>query len=118
MKCDKCGAVFADGEQFQHAGKSLCEDCYLDLVTVPKTCDPWAVHSAKNTPGQQVTLTPVQQELLGLIRSKGPIGAEEICSALKIDETEFRRQFAPLRHMELARACKRDDQISYCLFKD
>jgi hypothetical protein len=118
MICEKCSAAMADDEVFQHAGKQLCEDCYLDIMAMPKTCDPWAVHSAKNTPGQQVVLTPSQQQLLDLIRGKGPLTLEKICSELKIDETEFRRQFATLRHMELARGSKEGDRVVYRVYND
>ncbi len=118
MKCENCGSSIEDGEGYQHAGKNLCEDCYLDLMTVPKTCDPWAVHSAKNTPGQQAALTEIQQQLLDLIRSRGPLKLEEIISALNLDENEFRRNFATLRHMELARGSKEGDQVLYRVFEE
>ena len=118
MKCDKCGAGVSAEEKFEHSGKTLCEDCYLDIVTMPKTCDPWAVHSAKSTPQESDGLTAEQQQLLDLIKKIGPLTAEEICAELSIDLSEFQRNFATLRHMELARGFKKAEQVYYTLFND
>ena len=118
MKCDKCGVEVSAEEKFEHAGHTLCEDCYLDIVTIPKTCDPWAVHSAKSTPQLSDGLTAEQQELLDLIKKNGPLTAEEICTELSIDISEFQRNFATLRHMELARGFKKGEQVYYTLFND
>jgi hypothetical protein len=37
-------------------------------------------------------------------------------SELKISESEFKNNFATLRHMELARGLKEGDKVSYTLF--
>jgi hypothetical protein len=118
MKCSKCGVEVSSEEKFEHSGHTLCEDCYLDIVTIPKTCDPWAVHSAKSTSFQSDGLTAEQQQLLDLIKKNGPLTAEEICSELSINFHEFQRNFATLRHMELARGFKKGDQVYYTLFND
>jgi len=118
MKCEKCGVGVSAEEKFEHSGKTLCEDCYLDIVTVPKTCDPWAVHSAKSTPLKGDSLTAEQQEILDLIRKNGPLTAEAICTELSMNSNEWQRNFATLRHMELARGFKRGDQVYYTLFND
>jgi len=118
MKCDKCSAEVSSEEKFEHSGQTLCEDCYLDIVTIPKTCDPWAVHSAKDTTLISDGLTVEQQELLDLIEKNGPLTAEEICAALSINSDELRRNFSTLRHMELARGFKKGDQVYYTLFND
>ena len=117
MKCEKCGARVESGEQFHHGGKTLCEDCYLDIVTIPKACDPWAVHTAKTAPMGDA-LSPIQQGILDLIKNNGPLTADRICTALSIDGDEFQRNFATLRHMELARGMKKGDQVYYALFHD
>ena len=118
MRCDKCRAEVSAEEKFEHSGHTLCEDCYLDIVTIPKTCDPWAVHSAKSTPQLSDGLTAEQQELFDLIQKSGPLTVEEICTELSIDSNKFRRNFATLRHMELARGFKKGDQVYYTLFND
>jgi len=118
MKCDKCSAEVSSEEKFEHSGQTLCEDCYLDIVTIPKTCDPWAVHSAKDTTLISDGLTAEQQQLFDLIEQNGPLTAEEICAALSITSDELRRNFSTLRHMELARGFKKGDQVYYTLFND
>ncbi|SFM92893.1 winged helix-turn-helix domain-containing protein [Thermodesulforhabdus norvegica] len=115
MKCAKCGTTL-NGDVYHHAGMELCEDCYLDIVAAPKPCDPWAVHTAKSLTKQKPVLTPIQEKILKLIKERGPVTAEEICNELGITETDFRTNFAALRHMELARACKQGDRVCYTLF--
>ncbi|MHC1742451.1 MAG: hypothetical protein AB9873_05385 [Syntrophobacteraceae bacterium] len=116
MNCEKCGTVLDPQETYEHSGRTVCEDCYLDLVAVPKTCDPWAVHSAKNTPNHEKTLLPQQEQILELLRSNDPLSAEQICSRLALSPDEFRSHFASLRHMELARGTKIDNEVRYTLF--
>lgn len=49
MICSKCQENIPDGEQMNYRGMILCEDCYVDAVSLPKACDVAAVHSAKLT---------------------------------------------------------------------
>jgi len=116
MKCAKCGVDLHSDDVYEYAGQTLCEDCYLDLVATPKACDPWAVHSAKKMSKNQLSLTPLQEKILNLIKEGDPLTAEEICEQLGISESEFRSNFVPLRHMELARACKEGNKVCYTLF--
>lgn len=119
MKCDKCADQISEEEVHEHGGKTLCDDCYMDAVATPKTCDPWAVYSAKKTMSQDVVaLTETQQRIFDLIKAKGPLTLEQICAELNITEDEFRTNFATLRHMELARGCKIEGQVCYALFDD
>jgi hypothetical protein len=118
MKCEKCGDAISPGDACVHGGQTLCEDCYLDAVAIPKTCDPWAVYSAKKTASQDVTLTPEQQRIFDLIKTRGPLTLEQICGELSLTEQEFRANFATLRHMELVRGCKKEGQVCFTLFSD
>ena len=43
MNCDKCGSEMKNGEETEHHGQLLCEDCYMDALSPARTCDPWAV---------------------------------------------------------------------------
>ena len=47
MECERCKDIIESGEEREYAGRVLCEDCYMDALSPAKTCDPWAVHSAK-----------------------------------------------------------------------
>jgi hypothetical protein len=63
-------------------------------------------------------LSPIQQGICDLIKNNGPMTADQICIELSIDVDEFQRNFATLRHMELARGMKKGDQVYYALFHD
>lgn len=118
MKCEKCGSEIPADEIREHSGRTLCEDCYLEIMVTPKTCDPWAVHSAKNTMMQGTVLTEDQARILDLIKAQGPLSLDRILSNLRMPDEIFRRNFATLRHMELAKACKMEGQVCYTLFDD
>ena len=36
MKCDKCSTNIEPGEDREHRGQVLCEDCYLDTLDTMK----------------------------------------------------------------------------------
>lgn len=111
--CAKCGAPFQDEEPRGYFGQFLCEDCYLEAVSFVRTCDPWAVHTAKslkNLPGGLI-LTPQQQKLYDLVRERHEVLRQEAARFLGISEDELQREFAVLRHLELLRACKKDEGI-------
>jgi hypothetical protein len=114
--CAKCDASIDAAETYEFAGESLCEDCYLERMARPITCDPWAVHSARNTSGKPQQLTDIQGRILNLLKEKGPLQAPEICRQLGISEGQFQNNFATLRHMELARGFKDGDDVRYTLF--
>ena len=116
--CTRCGAAMDAAEAREYRGQTLCEDCYLDAMSPTVVCDPWAVHTAKSLkdlPGGQ-TLTPVQQKLYDLVKAKGEVPIPEAAAHLGLNEDDLRREFAPLRHMEKLRACKKDDIIHLTLF--
>lgn len=116
--CAKCKSALEPGEAREYQGQELCEDCYLDAQTITKTCDPWAVHTArslKDLPGGH-TLTPLQQKLYDLVKQRGEVPIHEAAAQLGLTEDELRREFAPLRHMEMLRGCKKDNLIHLTLF--
>jgi hypothetical protein len=115
-KCNKCAATIEAGEEHEHIGETLCEDCYLDALNPPKACDPWAVHTAKSCVTQNPQLTALQENILTLLKGRDPKTADEITATLRISPAEFRNAFATLRHMELARGFKNGDEIRYTLF--
>ena len=116
MQCETCQAKIPQGEAYEYNGQTLCEDCYLDAVAKPKTCDPWAVYQARQTVAQNPQLTETQQQILNLLRTEGPVSKEHICSTLNLDDDGFQTNFAPLRHMELARACQIEGQKRFTTF--
>ncbi|MBW1980288.1 MAG: hypothetical protein JRJ12_03630 [Deltaproteobacteria bacterium] len=115
-KCAECGAAVAEDETYEHLGRILCEDCYLDALNPPRACDPWAVHTAKSSIRQGMQLTPTQQSILNMLKESGPLTAAELMRRLHLGENDFKTAFATLRHMELARAFKQGEQIYYTVF--
>lgn len=117
-QCARCGAALGmEDDRYELAGETLCEDCYLDRMAVPKVCDPWAVYSAKKTGEGQGGLTERQREILRILEENGPVSMDMILTMLGIDEGTFRSDFAVLRHMELAKATKVGDEVRYTLFR-
>ena len=121
MQCDKCHAEIEQGEEREHLGKMLCEDCYMDVLSPAKSCDPWAVHSARTFEqqmGGQSQLTDIQQEILNILAATGGLEAEELRMRLggKLTQKELEIEFGTLRHMEKARAEKRGEKVFLCLW--
>jgi len=119
FQCSKCGKNIRKNECYEHQGKVFCEDCYMDILSPPKACDPWAVHSAKTfLKGKDKfsTLTPLQTKIVDYIRGKGEATIEEMVENLNLAEEVLRREFAVLRHMEILKATKKRDKIFCLLF--
>ena len=91
----------------------------MDILSPPKACDPWAVHSAQTFlkgKDKLATLTPVQMKIVDYVKGKGETTIEEMAQDLHLTEEVIRREFAVLRHMEVLRATKKDGRIFYLLF--
>jgi hypothetical protein len=90
----------------------------MDALSPLRVCDPWAVYTAKSLkdlPGGH-DLTPIQQQLYDLVQERGEVPMAEAGARLGLTEDGLRREFAPLRHMEKLRACKKDEIIYLTLF--
>ena len=106
MQCERCKSVIAGGEEMRLHGQVLCEDCYMDLLSPAKACDPWAVHSAKTflkNAGNAFELSPVQKRILEVLHDEGPRQITELCERLQMKESDLERDLAALRHMEKIR---------------
>ncbi|HVP78142.1 MAG TPA: hypothetical protein VMV04_09605 [Thermodesulfobacteriota bacterium] len=117
--CAKCDKQIEKKQGYEYQGKLFCEDCYMDILSPPKACDPWAVHSAQTFlkgKDKLSTLTPVQMKIVDYVKGEGETTIEEITKNLDLTEEGFRREFAALRHMEVLRATKKGDRIYYLLF--
>ena len=108
--CTRCRGECDEAELRDFSGQLLCEDCYIDRVELSKTCDPWAVHSAKSTVASQgLRLTPAQEKLLELVKAEKEIGFPEAANRLGMTEKQLQEDFTVLRHMELLRGAKKGD---------
>jgi len=107
MRCERCQAETPADEIRELHGRDLCEDCYMDALSPTRTCDPWAVHSAKNAEqlaGGEAPLTERQEKLLGLLSAEGPLEPGEIRKRLSMSKDELEKDMASLRHLEKLRA--------------
>ena len=116
MQCDRCKATIATGEENEHLGQTLCEDCYMDALSPVRTCDPWAVHSAKTFEahtGGQATLSVTQRKIICILEETGGVERHELLQQMGdgFSRADLDREFAALRHMEKVRAEKRGDKV-------
>lgn len=119
MKCEKCKSSIVEGEERTHYGRLLCEDCYMDMLSPAKTCDPWAVHSAKTSldiMGADLEFTETQEKILQLLKETGGTEPEVISKRLQIKPSDLEREIAALRHMEKVRGELRQGKRVICLW--
>ena len=116
MICMKCKEEIPLGEDMNHMGQLLCEDCYIDAISLPKTCDVAAVYSAKLTrklAGQKGTdgLTELQKEIYEYVKVNGKVTPEALMKKFQLSQTEIQRVFTTLRHCELLKGTKIDGTV-------
>lgn len=121
MKCDRCKQDIKPGDEHEHLGETLCEDCCMIALSPLKTCDPWAVHSAKNfenSTAKNSSLTPIQSQMLKLLEEKGAMEPAQLLVELgsDIQLKDLEREFATLRHMEKVRGEKQGDKVFWRLW--
>lgn len=118
-QCAKCGKEIDKSRSYEYRGNVYCEDCYMDILSPPKACDPWAVHSAKTfLKGEDrfSVLTSRQQNIVNYLKEKKEATIEEILRYMLLSEEEWRREFVVLRHMEVLGATKKEGKIFYTMF--
>jgi hypothetical protein len=106
MNCSRCQTTILPGEEKEFRGQSLCEDCYMDALSPARTCDPWAVHSAKSFEkweGNAVMLTPIRERILDILKETGGAEPEVLCEKLDMKPADLEREIAALRHIEKIR---------------
>ncbi|UCF93260.1 MAG: hypothetical protein JSW39_03615 [Desulfobacterales bacterium] len=113
MQCVRCHQRIEKGEEKEHHGQVLCEDCYMDALSPARACDPWAVHSAKSFERQKagpVELNATQQKILDILKDTGGIPPGALVERLQIKPADLEREIAALRHMEKVRGELRQGQ--------
>lgn len=119
-ECARCSREIEKSQCYEYRGNVYCEDCYMDILSPPKACDPWAVHSAQTFlkgKDKLSTLTLVQLKIVNYIKEKRGATLEEMMEGLRLTEAELRREFAVLRHMEILRATKKGGKILHTLLE-
>jgi len=115
MKCDRCRDNIVKGEQRELNTQIMCEDCYMDALSPPKGCDPWAVYLGTRTSAQSEDkdITSIQTEILDIIKQSGEIEPEALLAKLdgQITQPGLKRELATLRHMEMVRGKPKDGGV-------
>lgn len=116
IKCQNCGKEVAEDDVFATEGKTLCEDCYIDVGHRIRVCDPWGERSKKifrESHGLEGTdgLTDLQKEIYEYIESKGKATRMELMEKFKLPASELENQFAILRHCQLLKGKKEGDAV-------
>ncbi len=116
MNCDKCGAVIEPGEEEVCNNQTLCEDCYMDVLSPTKICDPWAVHHAKSCAGDELHLNATQQQIITALTESGGLEMEPLAQKVGLTTRELERELATLRHMEKIKARPENGKKVFCLW--
>ncbi len=116
MKCQRCQREISEDESHTHFGEILCDDCYIDVRSPAKSCDPWAVYLATRT--RESTglkgaegLNSLQQAIYTFIKNKGKATPEEVITKFNISQLDLQNQIATLRHCELVKGHKKGNEI-------
>jgi DNA-directed RNA polymerase subunit RPC12/RpoP len=119
MKCERCGEKIPAGDEMDHYGEMLCEECYMRTLSPARACDPWAVRSAQRLSqldDAYAALSETQTKILQVLAETGGAAPEVVAQKLEMSLPELEREFATLRHMEKVRGQMRDGQKIICLW--
>ena len=100
MKCEMCGNPIEKGDEIKYHGQILCEDCYMDVLSPAKICDPWATYIAKSASDKEITITEFQDEILKILKETDGVEPEVLAEKLNLKLSDLQREIATLRHME------------------
>lgn len=122
IRCQNCGRALAEEEVFATEGKTLCEDCYLDVAHRIRVCDPWGERSKRvfrESHGLEGTegLTDLQKGIYEYIKAKGKATARELAERFELPPAELENQFAILRHCQLLKGKKEEDAVYIVLWE-
>lgn len=116
ITCPGCGREIEESDSINENGSKICEECYLEGHQKIKFADPVAVrskklfrkqHGLKGTEG----LTDLQKEIYYFIQTEGGATAEKIAKLFRLTPQETKNQLAILRHCELVKWQKIEDEI-------
>ena len=119
IECERCGDQTPAGDEMDHGGEILCEECYMRALNPARACDPWAVRSAQTLSeldDAYATLSETQEKILKFLAETGGAIPEVVAETLGMEMPELEREFATLRHMEKVRGQMRDGRKVICLW--
>ena len=119
MKCGRCGEQIPAGEEMDHYGQMLCEDCYMQALSPAQACDPWAVRSAQTLSQMDErysALSETQERILQALEKTGGAEPAVLAQELQMTLPQLEREIATLRHMEKVRGKMQAGQKVLCLW--
>ena len=122
MKCDQCQQELREDEGFTRGDRTLCEDCYLEEISSPQVCDPWAAYVAQSYRESmglkgEAGLTELQKALYKFIKERKEVSVDDMQETFDLSQHELMTSFAVLRHCGLVRAYKENDMIYLTMSK-
>ncbi len=103
MECSKCKAGIPKGEEREHKKEVLCEDCYIDVLSPAKFCDPWATFNAKSFPANshESALTDNQKKIIRVLEETGGTTPDVLTERLKgqVSQEDGERECAALHRI-------------------
>lgn len=110
MICSRCGESIPAGDEMTYCGQILCEDCYMQILSPSRACDPWAVRSAQTLSQMNddyADLSKSQADILRALQETEGMEAAVLAGRLQMKLPELERELATLRHMEKVRGAMR-----------
>ncbi len=122
MICARCQEEITQGDEMNLMGQVLCEDCYVEAIEPPRTCDVSAVYSARlarKLAGHEGTqgLTELQKDIYEYVKSNGKVTPEDLAGKFQLAKWQLDKQFATLRHCELLKGAKIDGVVYIVLME-
>lgn len=103
MNCTTCQTPIAEGDERDHQEKTLCEDCYMEALSPPRFCDPWADYAAKSALKNNISmdLNSNQVNILALVKACGEVSPMDLIDKLKakIPPQDVEGECAALKRM-------------------
>lgn len=120
--CFSCGITLEDDDVYEVKGKIFCDDCAMGQHKVTKTCDPSAVHSAKldrKNSGFTGTegLTELQKKLYLFMKDNDGVTMLQCIEKFSLTPDEISTNMSVLRHLELSKGQKRDDEVYFVIWE-
>ena len=116
MKCSRCGKEISEEEGHPYQGKILCDDCYAEVISTEKPCDPWATFLSGKTRERaglkgEDGLSPTEKKVYEFIKSQSRTTRAEVMAKLGLSVEGLAPQLNVLMHAELITEHGEGDQM-------
>ena len=110
MKCSRCGQEIPANEAHSHQGQSLCEDCYIEVISPEKHCDPWATYLSSRESGATgvSSLSDFQKAIHQFIKDQGKATREEVMAKFRLSADDMEPHLNVMRHSGVVKELSED----------